>query len=85
MDNFFSVPVFNSEEGKSFYNAISKHFGKPEDMQTVAVLNVIRLPVYMPEPICSAIISPLAALPLLINHPDRPVKDIVQLRLMKNI
>jgi hypothetical protein len=85
MNNFFSVPVFNSENGEIFYKALSDNIGKPEDMQTVAVLSTIRLLVYLPEPICNAIISPMAALPLLINHPDALVKRIVQLRLQENI
>lgn len=85
MGKYSSAPVFNSGLGVIFYKALSDKIGKPGDIQTIAILNAIRLLIRLPEPICKAIISPLADLPLLIDHPDALVRLIVQLRLRENI
>ncbi|NLD91340.1 MAG: hypothetical protein GX639_01595 [Fibrobacter sp.] len=85
MSKYSSAPVFNSGRGLIFYKALSDKFGKPINMQTDAILNAIRLLICLPEPISKSVISPLAALPLLIDHPDALVRLIVQLRLQENI
>lgn len=85
MSNFVAVPVYNCENGQDFFKALSEHLGKPADMQTLALLSMVRLLVYLPESISNAIISPQAALPLMINHPEDIVRLIVKLRLTENV
>lgn len=85
MNNFFNVPVFNSENGMDFYNVLSKQIGKPKDMNPVAVLSLVRLLVFLPEAVTNAIISPQVALPLMINQPEDLVINIVKLRLQEGV
>lgn len=85
MSDFFLVPVFNSDNGHDFYKALSDQIGKPKDMRSIAVLSLVRLLVFLPEAVTSAIISPQAALPLMINNRNALVKKIVQLRLQENV
>lgn len=81
MNDFYEVPIFNGENGEHFFETLSKEIGRPKDMLEVAVLSTVRLLVYLPEPICTSIISPMVALPLLMNHSDSIVKRIVRTRL----
>lgn len=85
MDNYFSVPIFKSDEGEAFYDALSQQLGKPQEMVSIAVLSTVKLLTTLPEPVSNAIISPLAALPLLINHEDALVRSIVKTRLQANV
>jgi hypothetical protein len=85
MNKIFDVTVFNSKNGMDYYNFLSKHIGKPKDMHSVAVLSLVRLLVFLPEAVTNAIISPQVALPLMINHPEDLVINIVKLRLQEGV
>jgi len=85
MDKFLNAPVYNSENGKDFYKAFSALIEKPSDMETVALLSLIRLLIYLPQSIGDAIMSSKGALPLMINHNDDLVKKIVKLRLQEDV
>jgi hypothetical protein len=85
MNYFNSIPVFNSEDGELFFNSLSEDIGRPKDMKEIAILSTVKLLVYLPEPICTSIITPMAGLPMLLNHPDSLVKKIVKHRLQSNV
>jgi hypothetical protein len=85
MSNYFAGPVYNCENGEDFFKALSDQIGKPKNMHTLALLSMVRLLVFLPESISNAVISPQAALPLMINHPEDIVRLIVKLRLQENV
>jgi len=85
MDDFFNVPVYKSENGENFYKVLSVQLGKPVTMEMIALLSLVRLLVFLPDSISKAVMSPIAAMPLMINHQDELVKKIVQLRLLENM
>lgn len=85
MYKYNSLPNYNSQDGKDFYNALSMAIGKPKDMETVGILSVVNLLTFLPEDIINAILTPMIALPLLINHENALVKLIVKLRLQEKI
>ncbi|NLD91339.1 MAG: hypothetical protein GX639_01590 [Fibrobacter sp.] len=85
MDKYNSLPKYNSEVGKDFYKALSMAIGKPKDMETVGILSVVNLLTFLSEDVINAILTPMIALPLLINHENELVKLIVKLRLQEKI
>ncbi len=85
MKKYFNSPVYNSDEGNAFYQLLSQNIPKPLDMTEFAILSIVRIMVYLPEDVSNAIIAPVAALPLLINHADDTVKLIAKLRLQAGI
>lgn len=85
MCEYNDVPVFNSKEGKALLAELTKQIGKPTDMLEISVLSTVNLLVNLPEPVCSAIISPIISMPLLINHEDTMVKLIAKMRLATGV
>lgn len=85
MDNLFETPIFNSENGMNLYSELVNSIDKKNDPHRIAIVSVIRLLVYLPEPIGKAILSPLSELPMMINDPDETVRLIVQARLRNGI
>jgi hypothetical protein len=85
MLKYNEIPIYDSENGMSLYSDLVNSIDKKNDSQGIAIVSVVRLLVFLPESISKAIISPLAALPVMINDPDENVRLIVQARLKNGI
>ncbi len=85
MDRYSDSPVYNSDDGTRFYELLAQNLPKPKDMTEIGILSAVRLLIYLPEAVGSAILSPVDVLPTMINHPNEHVRLLVKLRLQTGI